>query len=357
MYISFIGEDSKTLAKLVEQQGEIITLLKTVVQQCNPAMFHQPTVPEPPPVQQPVPVPPVKQPVPVPPFQQPVPVPPVQQLVPLPVVQQAVPVPPVQQPVPVPPVQQSVPVPPVQQPVPIPPVQQPVPVHPVQQPTVQSQQVIIPPAQAQTPTLLDLLDTTDEELDDFFSSNWLSSDAEIMPSTVNPQVSSKFKPLPSLTMEPSSSTHIYGGAGQSSSSSFQSPVQTLAKSPVPNAESLLPPPPFSTPPKLVPVDQVMKEYPGRELTTLRRLAAALARDAIFGRDELRRGSLRGGSNNNYTTLDKEKLNYIKMIIRTRATDTSALAFEAIWDQCRTTISKLCQQIRDSGKSQKKKKSK
>ena len=35
---------------------------------------------------------------------------------------------------------------------------------------------------------------------------------------------------------------VYGGAGQSSSS-FQSLVQTLAQSP--NAESLLPPPPFS----------------------------------------------------------------------------------------------------------------
>ena len=74
----------------------------------------------------------------------------------------------------------------------------------------------------------------------------------------------------------------------------------------------------------------MRDNPGGELSTLRRLACALARDAIFGRDALRGRSLRGGVNNKYITLDKEKLNYIKSVIRTRVPEVSALAFEAVW---------------------------
>ena len=45
---------------------------------------------------------------------------------------------------------------------------------------------------------------------------------------------------------------------------------------------ILPPPPFSTPPKLQPVEKVMSEHPGNDVATIRELAIALARDAVFG---------------------------------------------------------------------------
>ena len=56
--------------------------------------------------------------------------------------------------------------------------------------------------------------------------------------------------------------------------------------------SLLPPPPFSTPSKLKPVEEVMSNITGtdvaslRNLRNLRNLATSLARESIFGKDEL-----------------------------------------------------------------------
>ena len=47
-----------------------------------------------------------------------------------------------------------------------------------------------------------------------------------------------------------------------------------------------PPLPFSTPPKLQPVEKVMNDHPGNDVATLRELAIALVRDAVFGREEL-----------------------------------------------------------------------
>ena len=60
-----------------------------------------------------------------------------------------------------------------------------------------------------------------------------------------------------------------------------------------NAVTALPPPPFSTPPKLVPVEEVMKDYPRSDVAPLRRLTTALAREAIFGKEEMCRSSLSG----------------------------------------------------------------
>ena len=43
-----------------------------------------------------------------------------------------------------------------------------------------------------------------------------------------------------------------------------------------------PPLPFSTPPKLQPVEEVMNDHPGNDVATLRELAIALPCDAVFG---------------------------------------------------------------------------
>jgi len=45
------------------------------------------------------------------------------------------------------------------------------------------------------------------------------------------------------------------------------------------------PPTFSTPPKLLPVEYVTNNNPGSDLASLRLLTTALARDAIFGREQ------------------------------------------------------------------------
>ena len=115
--------------------------------------------------------------------------------------------------------------------------------------------------------------------------------------------------------------------------------------------SQLPPPHFSTPP---PVEQVMRDYPGESLESLHRLAGALARDVIFGRDTLRKSSLSGRPQKGKTIptqapLDEEKMKYIKAVVHSRVPNTSVLHFEAVWSKCRNTISKACQTLHDSAK--------
>ena len=78
---------------------------------------------------------------------------------------------------------------------------------------------------------------------------------------------------------------------------------------------ILPPPLFSTPPKLQPVEKVMSDHPGNDVATLRELAIALAPNAVFGREELIKKSL--SSRKNTKNLDKKKLDYIKTVVYTR----------------------------------------
>lgn len=109
----------------------------------------------------------------------------------------------------------------------------------------------------------------------------------------------------------------------------------------------IPLPTFSTPPKLLPVEQVMRNRPGTDVQALRELAISLARDAIFGKDELIRCSLSGRKNTGI--LDKEKLDYIKTAIRSRIPNKSAVEFEFIWSLCRSSISKSCQGLRNNAR--------
>ena len=53
------------------------------------------------------------------------------------------------------------------------------------------------------------------------------------------------------------------------------------------------PPPFKTPPKLLEVLDVLADHPGTGVANLRNLAISLAKDAIFGKDEMMRCSLSG----------------------------------------------------------------
>lgn len=131
----------------------------------------------------------------------------------------------------------------------------------------------------------------------------------------------------------------------------QLPPQPLAQLPVQQPSSPIhpcpPPPPFSTPPKLRPVDEVIRDHPGSDVSVLRELTTALAREAIFGREELSKCSLSGRKNT--ISLNKRKLEYIKSVVRSRIPNKSGVEFELIWKLCRSSLSKSCQTIRTNAK--------
>ena len=106
----------------------------------------------------------------------------------------------------------------------------------------------------------------------------------------------------------------------------------------------IPQPPFATPPKLKPVEWVMRNNPGTGKAAIRALTIALARDAIFGREKMARCSLSGRYGTE--TLDAEKMSYIKSIVCTRVSpDMPNVVFEETWAQCRQSLSKSCQTLR------------
>lgn len=115
-------------------------------------------------------------------------------------------------------------------------------------------------------------------------------------------------------------------------------------SPMPSTSSAnLPPIPFDTPPKLRSVEEVMSEYTGTSEVALRSLTTALAREAIFGREDMATRSLSGRKNT--VALDKKKTDYIKVLVRSHVPKKSSVEFEYIWKQCRESLSKSCQTLR------------
>ena len=70
------------------------------------------------------------------------------------------------------------------------------------------------------------------------------------------------------------SEHDASGHGSTSGTASGSASDSCSQS--------IPVPPFSTPPKLKPVEQVMRDNPGTTVASLRQLTTALARDAILG---------------------------------------------------------------------------
>ena len=77
-----------------------------------------------------------------------------------------------------------------------------------------------------------------------------------------------------------------------------------------------------TPPKLKPIEQVLADNPGSSAANLRNLALCLARDAIFGRDEIVKFSL--SRRKNTCSLDEKKMEYIKTVVRSRVSYMSEL---------------------------------
>lgn len=91
----------------------------------------------------------------------------------------------------------------------------------------------------------------------------------------------------------------------------------------------------------------MNRYSGTDLASLRKLTTALAREAIFGREELAQKSLSG--RNETEQLDKQKLDYIKTLVHSRIPNKSSVDFEDTWKWCRGSLSKSCQTLRNAKK--------
>ena len=87
----------------------------------------------------------------------------------------------------------------------------------------------------------------------------------------------------------------------------------------------------------------MGENTGTSEKDLRSLTTALAREAIFGKEDMAKRSLSGRKNT--VALDKRKVDYIKALVRSRVPSKSPIEFEYIWKQCRDSLSKSCQTIR------------
>ena len=140
------------------------------------------------------------------------------------------------------------------------------------------------------------------------------------------------------------STGTGSGSGTSTDTSssnegFLSPLHHLGGSGESGTQTI-PPPPFSTPPKLHTMEHVMNKNPRSDVASLRILTVALGRDAIFGKDELATKSLSGRKN--MGVLNPDKL--IKTLIYSRVPQKSPVELEYIWTLCRTSLSKPCQML-------------
>jgi len=161
-----------------------------------------------------------------------------------------------------------------------------------------------------------------------------------MPQQPSPQQSTLLPQQPSPTLVPQPSM-------QQSTEPIQPTNSTQTLQPAQAGTRSIAQPPFSTPPKLLPVERVMMDYPGTDEASLRRLTTALAREAIFGRDALCRSSLSG--KNNTGSLEKHKLEYIKAVVKSRVPNMPGITFEGIWSKCRASLSKSCQTLRTTAK--------
>ncbi len=149
---------------------------------------------------------------------------------------------------------------------------------------------------------------------------------------------------------PTPNTHFDDVSGYSGNEIALSPEPPTFSSSVASSRSVspsqtIPPISFSTPPKLKTVEQVMNENTGTDAASLRRLTTALAREAIFGKEEMARKSLTG--RNSTGELDREKVDYIRTLVHSRVPKKQNVEFESMWKWCRGSLSKSCQTLRNS----------
>lgn len=212
-----------------------------------------------------------------------------------------------------------------------------------------SNQPLVPPQQAATisvqqQTLEHSLQSPPEHfvsiLDEFYQSLSEVEDSDYISSTNLDGSSGSGSKIPCYD---SSDVQIEAQAPTGKPSSNKSSIETGNVTPPTQTSTTIPPPPFKTPPKLKPVEEVMSDRTGSSVAALRSLTTALAKEAIFGREELARKSLSG--RNNTGMLDPNKLSYIKTLVQSRVPSMSNHEFEHIWMLCRSSLSKSCQTLR------------
>ena len=90
--------------------------------------------------------------------------------------------------------------------------------------------------------------------------------------------------------------------------------------------TVLPPLAFITPHKLVPVKEAIEEYSESDMATLQKLTTALTREAMFGKEEICRSSLRRQNNNG--GVNRKTSHYIKTVIKSCVPNMPEVHFEA-----------------------------
>lgn len=85
----------------------------------------------------------------------------------------------------------------------------------------------------------------------------------------------------------------------------------------------------------------MKNFPGKDVASLRALTVALARDAIFGRESLSKCSLSGRKGTGI--LSKEKIQYIKQLVHSRVPNKYFESMPTIVVEIMPNNSKQCQE--------------
>lgn len=136
-------------------------------------------------------------------------------------------------------------------------------------------------------------------------------------------------------------------SSESENTSISTSDSTTISTVSPTSSSSIVQPPFKTPPKLKLIEQVLTDNPGTSVANLRNLALSLARDAIFGRDEMLKFSLSGRKNT--CCFDEKKMEYIRTVVRSRVPNMTKGEFNGIWGLCKGTISKSCQTLRTKAK--------
>ena len=178
-------------------------------------------------------------------------------------------------------------------------------------------------------------------------SDYMTWDTDNTDSTLAPR-SSGITPADHTLAQPIERAEV---TFQPSGNHMWAPASTSSESPLASREEVVQPPaippPFDTPPKLCSVQQVLKNYPGKDVASLRSLTVALARDAIFGREALSKCSLSGRKGTG--VLSQEKVRYIKQLVHSRVPKKSLVDFENIWSMCRLSLSKSCQTLRNSAR--------
>lgn len=152
---------------------------------------------------------------------------------------------------------------------------------------IQGNQSSLVPVHSGDTHIVDPADTTRMSLDSFpddFEFGWTDEDSDYL-------TSQSLGDSGNLRSQWYASAHCSRDASCSGSEAILSPSPNTSSSrnvsPLPRAQASsesIPQPPFSTPPKLRTVEQVMKNNTGTDVASLRKLTTALARETIYSRE-------------------------------------------------------------------------